>query len=64
MNTELCQINIRAKMNRLTINVKKSQDIVIKKKNICTTFPEIAFNGKVIPYQVPNLGVIVKKTLS
>ena len=66
MNTELCKINNWVKMNRLTINVKKSQAIVIFKKNICTSaFPEFVFNGEVIPYlnKVKNLGVIFNKTL-
>ena len=53
--------------NRLTINVKKSQAIVIFKKNICTTiFPQLILNGETISYQekVKNLGVIFNKTSS
>ena len=47
MNTELCKINNWVKMNRLTINVKKSQVIVILKKNICTSaFPDIFLTVK------------------
>ena len=67
LNNELVKISEWVKNNRLTLNVRKSQAIVIFKKNINTSlFPCIIFDGESISYQdkVKNLGVIFNKTLS
>lgn len=67
LNEDLQLILNWAVVNKLTLNAKKTQAIVVYKQKIdLTTFPSVVLNSVMVPYSetVKNLGIIMDSTLT